>query len=117
MSVSADMLGVLAIRGAALPARRRRRGVSGARTDHVGHRPRTNKGIGAEAARDRILAALEAGLGLDLARAVARGLTEGAVTGDERVMAAVEGWMHLPRRGVGLDEGRGCSGPEPRGWG
>ncbi|MFF8566523.1 DUF429 domain-containing protein [Streptomyces albidoflavus] len=91
------------------------------------------KGKGGEAARHRVLAALEAGLGLDLsegararcvaddhaldalisavvARPVARGLTDGPVTAHERAMAAVEGWMHLPRRDVGLAEVRGACG-------
>ncbi|MFF3613160.1 DUF429 domain-containing protein [Streptomyces sp. NPDC002580] len=90
----------------------------------------TYKGKDATAARSRILDGLEAGLGLDLsdgvrgrcvasdhdldalisavvARAVARGLTEVPVTDHERAMAAVEGWMHLPRRGVDLSEVRG----------
>ncbi len=151
MSVSVDKLGVLAIRGAGLLARLAEEGRavprdgSGAVAEVYpvyalimwGIAPEgtyKGKGEGAEAARGRVLAALEAGLGLDLsgearrrcvaddhaldalisavvARAVALGLTEGPATGDERALAPVEGWMHLPRRGVGLDEIRGPSGP------
>lgn len=151
MSVSVDKLGVLAIRGAGLLARLAEEGRavprdgSGAVAEVYpayalimwGIAPEgtyKGKGEGVEAARGRVLAALEAGLGLDLsgevclrcvadehaldalisavvARAVALGLTEGPATGDERALAPVEGWMHLPRRGVGLDEIRGPSGP------
>ncbi len=150
LSVSADKLGVLAIRGAGLLARLAEEGRavprdgSGAVAEVYpayalvmwGIAPEgtyKGKGKGAEAARHRILVALEAGLGLDLsegvrarcvgddhaldalisavvARAVARGLTEGPVTAHERAMAAVEGWMHLPRRDVGLAEVRGACG-------
>ncbi|MFE1145834.1 hypothetical protein ACFW42_01625 [Streptomyces albidoflavus] len=101
----------------------------------MGHRTRGNhRDKGAEAARDRVLGAQEAGLGLDLsgesrrrcvadghaldapisavlARAVARGLTEGLVTRGARALAAVEEWMCLPRRDVGRDEVRGPFGP------
>lgn len=93
----------------------------------------TYKGKDAAAARSRILDGLEAGLGLDLsdrvrghcvasdhdldalisavvARAGARGLTDVPVTDHERAMAAVEGWIHLPCRDVGLPEVRGRIG-------
>lgn len=73
------------------------------------------------AARAQILAGLADGLGLDLgervrerctrsdhdldaliaavvARAAACGMTHPPVSGEERAMAEVEGWMHLPRR-------------------
>ncbi|WP_240677819.1 DUF429 domain-containing protein [Actinacidiphila soli] len=77
------------------------------------------------AARAEILAGLAGGLGLDLservrdrctrsdhdldalisavvARAAACGMTHSPTTDEEHAMAAVEGWMHLPRRDLPL---------------
>lgn len=145
LSVSADKLGIVAMRAAGLLARLAEGGPAVPR-DGSGSvvevypafaliqwglaQEGTYKGQGATAARSRILAGLEAGLDLELsdrvrdrcaasdhdldalisavvARAAARGLTEAPATDHERAMAAVEGWMHLPRRDVGLAEVRG----------
>ncbi|MGJ5894599.1 DUF429 domain-containing protein [Streptomyces niveiscabiei] len=145
LSVSADKLGIVAMRAAGLLARLAEGGPAVPR-DGSGSvvevypafaliqwglaQEGTYKGKGVTAARSRILTGLEAGLDLELsgrvrdrctasdhdldalisavvARAAARGLTEAPATDHERAMAAVEGWMHLPRRDVGLAEVRG----------
>ncbi|MGW6416897.1 DUF429 domain-containing protein [Streptomyces sp. NPDC055055] len=85
----------------------------------------TYKGKDGGPAREVIVGALEAGLGFALparvrercvdsdhdldalvsavvARAAALGLTDPPETDEERAAAAVEGWMHLPRRGAAL---------------
>jgi hypothetical protein len=140
LSVSADKLGVVAIRAAGLLARLAEGGPPVPRDGsgpvaevypafaliQWGLAPEgTYKGKGADAARSRILAGLEVGLDLDLpdrvrdrcvasdhaldalisavvARAVACGMTHAPTTEDERAMATVEGWMHLPRRDLPL---------------
>ncbi|WP_405014105.1 DUF429 domain-containing protein [Kitasatospora sp. NBC_01539] len=149
LSVSADKLGIVAIRAVGLLARLAEGGLAVPRDGsgpvaevypafaliQWGLGPEgTYKGKEATAARARILAGLEAGLDLDLsgrvrdrcvasdhdldalisavvARAAARGLTEVPVTDHERAMAAVEGWMHLPRRDVSLAAVRGQTAP------
>ncbi|MFF0474686.1 DUF429 domain-containing protein [Streptomyces sp. NPDC004284] len=97
----------------------------------------TYKGKKGGPARAVIVPALEEGLGLDLpapvrerclrsdhdldalvsavvARAAALGFTHPPETDEERAAAAVEGWMHLPRRGAALAELRGTSSPADR---
>ncbi|MGW5433601.1 DUF429 domain-containing protein [Streptomyces sp. NPDC004059] len=140
LSVSADKLGVVAIRAVGLLARLAAGGPAVSRDGsgpvveaypafaliQWGLAPEgTYKGKDATAARSRILAGLEAGLDLDLsdwvrdrcvasdhdldalisavvARAAACGMTHSPTTDEEHAMAAVEGWMHLPRRDLPL---------------
>ncbi|MFF5879929.1 DUF429 domain-containing protein [Streptomyces californicus] len=140
LSVSADKLGIVAIRAVCLLARLAEGGPAVPRDGsgpvaevypafaliQWGLAPEgTYKGKGATAARSRILAGLEAGLDLDLsdrvrdrcvasdhdldalisavaARAAACGMTHSPITEEEHAMAAVEGWMHLPRRDLPL---------------
>lgn len=140
LSVSADKLGVVAIRAAGLLARLAEGGPAIPRDGsgpvvevypafaliQWGLTPDGSyKGKGATAARARILAGLEAGLGLDLsdrvrdrcvasdhdldalisavvARAAACGMTHVPATEEEQSMAGVEGWIHLPRRDLPL---------------
>lgn len=140
LSVSADKLGIVAIRAAGLLARLAEGGPAVPR-DGSGRVAEvypafalmqwglasegTYKSREATAARSRIVAGLEAGLDLDLsdrvrdrcvasdhdldalisavvARAAACGMTHAPATEEERAMAAVEGWMHLPRRDLPL---------------
>ncbi|MFF8377786.1 DUF429 domain-containing protein [Streptomyces sp. NPDC015661] len=91
---------------------------------------------GAPTARAGILANLADGLGLHIdehvldrctrsdhdldalisavvARAAACGMTHAATTEEERATAAVEGWMHLPRRDVPLIAVRAGATPPP----
>ncbi|MEW2093273.1 DUF429 domain-containing protein [Streptomyces sp. NPDC006682] len=140
LSVSADKLGIVAIRAVGLLARLAEGGPAIPRDGsgpvvevypafaliQWGLAPEgTYKGKDATAARSRILAGLEAGLDLDLsdrvrvrcvasdhdldalisavvARAAACGMTHSPTTEEEHAMAAVEGWMHLPRRDLPL---------------
>ncbi|WP_308080689.1 DUF429 domain-containing protein [Streptomyces sp. NK15101] len=97
----------------------------------------TYKGKDGGPARAVIVPALEDGLGLGLptpvrerclrsdhdldafvsavvARAAALGLTDPPRTDEERAAAAVEGWMHLPRRGADLAGLRAPSPPADR---
>lgn len=91
---------------------------------------KTYKGKDASGARAKILESLEEGLGLDLtdavrarcqasdhdldaliaatvARAAACGMTTPPGTDEEKTMAAVEGWIHLPRHNADLADLRG----------
>lgn len=83
-------------------------------------------GLGIDArARERCTRSdhdLDALISAVVARAVACGLTYLPTTDEERAMAAVEGWIHLPRHdlplsavryGAGSDSERTCSGQEP----
>lgn len=145
LSVSADKLGVVAMRAAELMERLADGGPALPRDGsgpvlevypayallQWGLAPAgTYKGKDGGPARTAIVEALEHGLGLTLpapvrercahsdhdldalvsalvARAAALGLTDPPETEEERAAAAIEGWMHLPRRGAPLAGLRG----------
>lgn len=154
LSVSVDKLGVLAIRGAGLLARLAEEGRavprdgSGAVAEVypayalimwgiASEGTYKGKGEGAEAARGRVLAALEAGLGLDLsgearrrcvaddhaldalisavvARAVALGLTEGLPPATSGPWPRSRGGCICPAEASAWTRCGGRPGPEPR---